>query len=31
LRLLREGPKWVPARISGNAAGEEVTLMFVFK
>jgi len=30
-RLLREGPKWVPARISGNAAGEEVTLMFVFK
>ncbi len=30
-RLLREGPKWVPTRISGNAVGEEVTLMFVFK
>jgi len=31
LRLLREGPRWVPARIGGNAAGEEVVLMFVFK
>jgi hypothetical protein len=30
-RLLREGPRWVPARIGGNAAGEEVVLMFVFK
>jgi len=30
-RLLRDGPKWVPARISGNAAGEEVILMFVFR
>ena len=30
-RLLREGPRWVPARSGGNAAGEEVVLMFVFK
>ena len=30
-RLLREGPRWLPARIGGNAAGKEVTLMFVFK
>ncbi|MHC1731121.1 MAG: hypothetical protein AB9888_03650 [Bacteroidales bacterium] len=30
-RLLREGPKWVPSHISGNDAGDEVVLMFVFK
>ncbi len=30
-RLLREGPKWVPARISGGAADNEVILVFVFK
>ena len=30
-RLLHEGPRWLPARIGGNAAGKEVTLMFVFK
>lgn len=30
-RLLREGPRWVPARISGNVAAGEVILIFVFK
>jgi hypothetical protein len=31
LRLLREGPRWVPARIGGNASATEVVVMFVFR
>jgi len=30
-RLLREGPKWVPARIGGSPAASDVIVMFVFR
>jgi len=30
-RLLREGPRWAPARIGGNPAETEVVVMFVFR
>lgn len=30
-RLLREGPKWIPARQNGIVVSEEITCTFVFK
>jgi hypothetical protein len=30
-RLLREGPKWVPARTGGKVGSEAIVVMFVFK
>jgi hypothetical protein len=30
-RLMQEGPRWVPARIGGNASATEVVVMFVFR
>ncbi|HOT16740.1 MAG TPA: hypothetical protein PLB07_03710 [Bacteroidales bacterium] len=30
-RLLREGPRWLPARVGGNTTATEVSVMFVFR
>ncbi len=30
-RLLREGPRWMPARVGGNTTATEVSVMFVFR